>query len=178
MKCELRDAATGQFGGHFQTRDHAGRDFILNARVQALGIFSDHHKIHIFKARGHASQTADGADRSIQTKRLAQRDIHAGETRSHRRGAWTFQGHAMLADGGKRGFWQSTFGTALHRGKSGVMSYPLNVHLGGGKNAAYRRGNFGSNTITRNKNCLNCHNIFQREIVRGNQDSIHQQLAT
>jgi hypothetical protein len=63
----------------------------------------------------------------------------------------------MLTNCGKRGLRQCGFGTTFNGGKSGVMAQPLNVSFGGLKNAAHRRGNFRTNAITRNKDCLNCH---------------------
>ena len=157
LEGEFSDAQACQFRGHLQTGDHARSDFIFNARVQALCIFADHNQVHIFKSRGHAGQTANGPDRCVQTQRLSQRHIDAGETRSNRSCAWTLQRHAVLTNGRKRGLGQCAFGTALHCGKSRVMAQPLNVRFGRGKNAAHRRGNFRTNTITRNKDCLNCH---------------------
>ena len=69
LEGEPGDARGSLFGDDLQALDHAGHDFMLDARVQSLGIFANDDQIDAGVARGHARADCGwaGSWRTAQT---------------------------------------------------------------------------------------------------------------
>ena len=83
-KANLRNARRGLLGDDLQALDYAGHHFVLDARVQAFGIFANHDQIDIGILRRHARQVDDRPEIGEQLELLAQGDVDAGKSAAHR----------------------------------------------------------------------------------------------
>ena len=83
---KARDAGGRLLGDDLQALDHARHDFMLDAGIQALGIFADDDQVDAGIARRNVGQIANGAEVGVELELLAQRDVDAGKAAADR--AW------------------------------------------------------------------------------------------
>ena len=83
-----RDQLAGALGALFE----------LDARVQVFGVLADDDDIHAVVAPARPRNGQDGAQARVQTEFPAQRHVHAPESRAHRRGDGSLDGHLVPLD--------------------------------------------------------------------------------
>ncbi len=98
LEGEAGDAGGGLLGDDLEALDHARHHFMLDARVQALGVFAHDDQVDIRIAGRDMRQVADGAEIRVQLKALAQLHVDAGKAAADGRGHRTFQSHAGALD--------------------------------------------------------------------------------
>src|SRR5208337_1500651 len=79
FKRKAGDAGRGLLSDDLQTFNHAGNDLVLDARVQAFGIFSNDDEVNPRVTGGNAGKIDDGTEVGEQLELLTQRDVDAGE---------------------------------------------------------------------------------------------------
>jgi hypothetical protein len=82
---ELGDPGRGARGDDLQALHHAGHDFMFEAGVEVLGVLAHDHEIDRAEASRRMRQRPDRAEVRVEIQRLAQADVHAGETGRDRR---------------------------------------------------------------------------------------------
>ena len=101
LEGRLRDPQRGSSRDHFESRDHVLHHFMLQAGVQVFGILSKNHHVDfdVGEARLHTRKRAHRAHVGKQVERLAQCDVHAGETTRDRGRHRAFQADGSARDG-------------------------------------------------------------------------------
>ena len=95
------DANGGGARDHLEAGDHILHHFVLQARVQVLGVLAeDHHvDVDIVKAGLQTGQRMDRTHVRVQIELFAQRDVDAGESAANGRGHRTLQAEMRPLDG-------------------------------------------------------------------------------
>ena len=140
------DARGGLLGDDLQALDHAGHNFVLDARVQSLGVFAHHHQIDAGIARGHRRQIADGPEVGEQLKLLAQRHVDAGKAAADGRRHRAFQSN-MGALNGLGEFFGDVLFVLFEGFGAGSETFPLELDAGSFQDADTRVHDLGPDAI-------------------------------
>jgi hypothetical protein len=130
VESKLGDSGRSLFGDDFQAFHDTGDDFVLDARVETLGVFANDYQIDVFIARFHTGKVFDRPEISVEIETLAQLDVDAGKAFAHRRRHWPFESDFVLGKRIHHLFRQrgAVFFQCL---RAGQMRVPFDVHPGG-----------------------------------------------
>ena len=144
------NARGSPFGNDFQAFHNSGDHFVLEARVQVLGVFAHQDQIHIFEMGFYAWEVLHGPQIGVKVERFSQRHIDARRTTCNRGGHGALQGDAVATDGidGRLIDALSLVGGLI--GAAGDY-FPLDLHTRGFQNAACGGGHFRADAFTGNK---------------------------
>ena len=96
---EPRDPRRCPLGDDLQALDHARHDFVLEPRVEVLGVLADDDEIDILEARPDMRQVGDRTQVCVQIQRLPQADVHARKPFADRRRHGPFERDSVAPDG-------------------------------------------------------------------------------
>ena len=99
LESEQRNSRARLLRYNLQRFDNPRHNFVLQPRVQALGIFTDDDQIHFSKSRWHAGQMAHRPQVRIQVEYFPQADVDALKPAPNRRCNGPFQRDAISANG-------------------------------------------------------------------------------
>ncbi len=150
VESEAGDAGGGFFGDDFQAFDHAGNDFMLNAGVKALGIFTNDDQVNVRIASRNVRKIANGPEVCVELEALAQLDVNAGKAAADRRRHRTLQSDARSLDRIVEVL-RNVFLVFLESLGASHEGFPLELEAGGFENADDGIGDFGANAVAGNE---------------------------
>ena len=99
---EPGDPLGRRLGDDAQAFDDAGHDFVLQAAVEAFGVFADDDQVDVFVARRHAGHRSGRPVVGVELQLLPQLDVDAAEAGAAGRGGGAFERGVGAADRGER----------------------------------------------------------------------------
>ena len=175
LEGELRDARGGLLGDHLQALDHAGHDLVLQAEVQALGIFAHDDQVDVGIVRGNVRKIPDGAEVGEEFESLAQFDVDARKAAANRRCDRTFQPDASALNRFGQLFRNVLF-VFFEGFAAGREALPFEFDAGGFENADGGLDYFGANAVARDESYFMRHKIRSGHGVIGS--SGHLKIRT
>src|SRR5581483_4120450 len=136
VECKARNAGARLLRHDFQALDHAGNDFVLQARIETLGILTNDDQVDVRIARGNMRQITYRTEVRVELELLAQLHVDAGEPATHRRGDWAFQRDMRALDGFGELF-RYVFAVFFKRVGAGQNGFPFELETGCFENAHY-----------------------------------------
>ena len=141
------NAHAGGLGGDLHAGHHARYDLILDAAVEAFGVFADDHHVDPVEPRLDAGEVADGANGGVQVQLLAELDVDALKPFANGRGNRSFQRDLVRLDGGQRALGQDGIEPLLQGGGAGGQLNPLDAEARRFEHAPGGTGNFGADAV-------------------------------
>ena len=123
---ELRDARGGFERDDLKALDDTGHHFVLESRIQILGILADDDEVHAVVARGDRRNVPNRPQVGEELQRLAQADVHAREPAANRGRQRTFERH-LVPDDRVEQFGRQRRAVLLDGGGTGKVRLPFDV---------------------------------------------------
>ena len=143
---ELRDPLGGVLGDDAQTFDDAGHDFVLEAAVQAFGVFADDDQVDVFVARRHAGHRPGRPIVGVQLQLLPQLDVDAAKAGAAGRRGRAFERGVGVLHGGER-FRRQRRADCIERRLAGEVRFPFEIEARGVDDTLRSRGDFGADAV-------------------------------
>src|SRR6267143_130328 len=80
FKSKFCDPRGSLFRDDFQALHHAGNDFVLEARIQILGVFPNENQVHVREMRLNAWHVFHWSQIGVEIEGFSQRHVYAGGT--------------------------------------------------------------------------------------------------
>jgi hypothetical protein len=150
----IGDAFRGGAGDDFDALDDALDNLMLDARVFALGVFSDNDSVDVLVQGRMSGNAPAGSDVGIQVECLAKRQVQRDVPPPNGSQQWTLQGdlialndlQGLPGDGPFAALW------ILHG--LDIDDVPVYGYFGDGKDPLHALADLGSDAVTRDQSHL------------------------
>ena len=144
------DARRRALRDDLQALDDARYDFVLEARVEILGVLADDDHVHALEPGRHSRNVPDRTKVRVEVERLPQSDIHAGEPFADRRRDRTLERDLVAPDGVEH-FARQRAARFLDGSYSGQLRVPVDGGARCSKDPLNGVGDFGPDAVAGNE---------------------------
>ena len=156
---EAGDAGTSLFGDDLQTFDDARHYFVLDAGVEAFGIFANDDEVHIRITGRNVGKVADGTEVRVELETLPQFHVDTREPASDGSRDRAFQADTRALDRLMQRL-RDVFLVFFEGPGACFESFPFEFHAGGFENAHRGAGDLRANAIAGDESDFMSHRLL------------------
>ena len=160
LEREPRDVRRRLLGDDLEALDDAGHDLVLDPGVEVFGVLANDDQVDALEPAGNAGDVLDRPKIGVETQRLAQPDVDAGEPFADRRRHRSLQRDLVAFDRFEQLGRQRDI-VPLKRRHAGVVRLPRDCEPGHLEDAHDRFRDFGTDAVSRDEGD-GVHKIFGR----------------